>query len=80
MQTDEQIIADLSASLRLALLYLETFGIVIRDGAPGFAPVIYRGGEDPQPFDADGARRILAGADARLSTAQPKQQDGERPL
>lgn len=73
MQTDEQLIADLTASLRQALSYLEAdAGLEDPDLTIGTIQTVVLETDQIRGFDGDEANRVLKAAAARLATVQPK--------
>lgn len=73
MASDEQIIADLTASLRQALAYIEAdCGLTNPDHTVGVVRALHLGTEMQMSFDGDEANRVLKAAAARLATIRPR--------
>lgn len=73
MASDEQLIADLTASLRQALSYLEAdAGLQDANLTIGTIQTLVLDTDEIREFDGDEANRVLKAAAARLATVQPK--------
>lgn len=73
MACDEQLIADLAASLRQALSYLEAdAGLQDPNLTIGTIQTLVLDTDEIRNFDGDEANRVLKAAAARLATIQPR--------
>lgn len=73
MASDEQLIADITASLRQTLSYLEAdAGLQDQDHTIGTIRTVVLDTNETRIFDGDEANRALRAASARLATIQPR--------